>query len=714
MVDPFSAAGPSLLGARPVRLDGPEELRKKDRDTPVDLVVEGPAALLDADGAPVAGLTLGDLPWSGFLRADAPGEVLVEARAGDCAVATLDAVVADRWRLAGRGRDAAPGFGPDDAFGLGTPLDARLELPAAPEREGETGDWHLVPHRDAAGWLADPSLADLTGAVEAGEVGAVTTVWGAVRPVGAADSPFGQAVDLVLDLDRDGRLSPGDALDRGADGGGLRLVGDFGQAGAHRVATRDVSGGDWLAERVWWPEDLQDPGQVPLVVISHGNGHEYTWYDYLGEHLASWGYVVMAHENETQPGIETASQTTLTNTDWLLSHLAEVDAALVGHVDPTRLAWIGHSRGGEGVVRAYTRLREGDYEPLAFDVEAVRVILSIAPTVFNEVDVSDPYDVRYHLFVGTADGDVTGGPEAGPAQSFRLWQAAEGTASSTSFYGAEHNDFNCCGIHDGSGRDQLEREDLQPMAKAYTLAVLRESLEDDPYARLALSRDPTRVPATPLVARVVNTWRPAERLVIDDFQENPDPARASSGAPVDADVDELFEGALDDGDSTLTWVVDDPMNGMTQAEGEEDEARGVVFSFEAPAFYGWELPGGTRDWSAARTLDLLACQGTRNPLTVELDDELGFAVTLVDGQGREVRRVVDGAGRIPPPYERRGDGEGTGWSNAFTSLRVPLDEFRTDGSALDLSDIASVRLEFAGEDGSPLGRVGLDDVAVEP
>ena len=29
---------------------------------------------------------------------------------------------------------------------------------------------------------------------------------------------------------------------------------------------------------------------APLIVISHGNGHDFRWYDYLGRHLASWGY----------------------------------------------------------------------------------------------------------------------------------------------------------------------------------------------------------------------------------------------------------------------------------------------------------------------------------------------------------------------------------------------------------------------------------------
>ena len=41
--------------------------------------------------------------------------------------------------------------------------------------------------------------------------------------------------------------------------------------------------------------------------MSHGNGHNYQWYDHIGRHLASYGYVVMSHENNTGPGSDAAS-----------------------------------------------------------------------------------------------------------------------------------------------------------------------------------------------------------------------------------------------------------------------------------------------------------------------------------------------------------------------------------------------------------------------
>ena len=58
------------------------------------------------------------------------------------------------------------------------------------------------------------------------------------------------------------------------------------------------------AEKTYYPTDIGTMGELPLVSISHGNGHNYQWYDYLGNHLASYGFVVMSHANDTMPGID--------------------------------------------------------------------------------------------------------------------------------------------------------------------------------------------------------------------------------------------------------------------------------------------------------------------------------------------------------------------------------------------------------------------------
>jgi predicted dienelactone hydrolase len=152
----------------------------------------------------------------------------------------------------------------------------------------------------------------------------------------------------VVDLDHDVQLGPGDLVDGYGDEAGFYAVHDVTQAGPYPVTEILYSGGALLGQNTFYPTNVEGMGELPLVVVSHGNGHNYQWYDHIGYHLASYGYIVMSHENNTVPGIEAASTTTLTNTDYFLGHLNIIaDGDLQGHVDARSIVWIGHSRGGE-------------------------------------------------------------------------------------------------------------------------------------------------------------------------------------------------------------------------------------------------------------------------------------------------------------------------------------------------------------------------------
>ncbi len=712
-VNPFGAT-PSArrLGTVPVRVE------RVGGDGPVTLTLDGAGArLLDASGAEVGpAVTTDTLPATFYVEGVTPGDASLTATADGCEPQSADLSVVPYRPLVGRTRVDAPGFGYENTVAAGEPVEVAVDPALRPDLSGVSVDAHVVPHRSPEAWAADPTLEPANDPTPSLVLAPDGVFGGAVAWAAADADPdaLGSTYDIVLDLDGDGTLSPGDPVDLGADGnGGLQVVGDLAAPGPHPTDTEDVSGGDWLGERVYWPADIADLGPRPLVVISHGNGHDYTWYDYLGEHLASWGYVVMAHQNETQPGIETASQTTLTNTDWFLTNLDQLaGGTLVGLVDADRVAWIGHSRGGEGVVRAYTRVHDGEYTPTGWSLGSVRVIASIAPTVFNEVQVSNPYDVRYHLLAGSSDGDVTGGPDIPGVQYWRLTSAATGTVSTTYVYGASHEDFNCCGYDDGTGPDQLSRADVQEIAKAWLLAVVAEGIAADPYGHAVLLHDPAHLPPTAFDTEVISTWQAPERLVIDDFQANSDPARASSGASVTMTVSAYAEGRLADGDGLLEWTGKEPMNGMTQAATAGDEAAGAVFEWEAPAMIRYELPGEVRDWSGFQVFSVRACQGTRHPLTVDWEDQIELAVTLVDGAGVTVSRPLGPYGAIATPYLRGRMGEGKGWSNAFSTLRAPLADFTSAGSGLDLTDIRSVQIEVGGETLGPEGRLGIDDIEV--
>lgn len=687
-------------------------------------------SLFDGDGlalATPASFAQGELPATLYVggEAAAEGQVTATFRLGDCGEVsdTVNVRVVDWAGLSGVPRDGFPWFSYVDAFNATGPAWVALDPFRFADRVGLAADVYVVEHREAEAWASDPTLVDVTGTVEtltvAGDSVAsnVVEVWSTLDPDGQVARPL----DVVLDFDRDGAYGPGDLLD-GGDTVGLAAVKDLSAEGPHKVVMAQYSGGSWLGQVLYYPQDIGTMGQVPLVVVSHGNGHDYTWYDYLGEHLASHGYVVMSHQNNTGPGIETASTTTLLNTDYFLENLDNIEGGvLLGHVDGHRIVWIGHSRGGEGVVRAYDRLVEGDIEVTAYSPSDIVLISSIAPTVFNDVTESDPHDRPYHLIAGAADGDVTGGPDCVQCQFFRIAQAATGDTHVTYVQGASHNDFNCCGFDDGTGPDLIGPEEAQAVAKAAWLALLEGRVEGEPLLMEYLSRlyddlHGSSLAETTVVANQYRVDREGDLIVLEGFQNGSDIAISDCGGSVSYDGDVLREGKLDDRDSVLGWTEGDPYNGMTQAVDTVDATRGGILEWsEGDAnSLSFEIPEGFGDWSGYGFLSLRAAQQTRHPWTVALDGPLSFTVTLVDGSGAWSSIDFGVVGGLTTPYKRDGLGSGSGWANEFATVRLRLIEFQADGTPLDLTHIVEVRFDVGADVGSALGRIGFDDLEIVP
>ena len=720
-----TGSSPGILRSRPVTITTPDNIGG------ATLSFDGPAEALDAAGVVIT--EVATLPATVYLRATGVGEATLtvafvggELPCGSDATLTLHAVAAAP--LSGRPRDHAPGWESSDSFMDIDPVYVALDPVRFSDRVGMDYAVHVVAHKSVDEWLADPTLLDVTGVVEEGTLAAgalnITEAWPepALLDGGHGDGASAR-YDIVVDFGGDGTLDPGDLVDGPGEDFGFSRIGDLSMYGPHRAVQDDISGGTYLGERVYWPADIATMGARPLVVISHGNGHQHTWYDYIGEHLASWGFVVMSHENHTEPGIQTASTTTLENTDYLLSNLDTVlDGQLAGLVDGTRIGWIGHSRGGEGVIRAIDRLYDDEYVAAAFTLEDVRMLVAIAPTVFNEVNKSDPHELPLLLLAGTADGDVNGGVDCDECDFFRLWEADSGPKAATYIHGADHNDFNCCGIDDAVGPDPIGREEAQIIARGYLLAMAMIWLDDDPTVLDVFRRAHSGFLPTGHADGVVvaTTYRSAEGsiAVLDDFQAEDDPAIASSGGAVTASVEDVCEDQLNDADNTETWSEDDPdgMNGMTHAATYADRAAGTTFSWsETTADPAWQVAimPELQDASRYAVLSLSFAQVPRAPNTVALAAPLTFGVVLTDADGVEAVVEIGDRGSAPVPYQRTGTGDGAGWAAEFVTVRLPLADF-TLGSKLDLSRLSSLRLVFGADHGASIGSIALDNVEFSP
>jgi hypothetical protein len=656
--------------------------------------------------------------------------------AAAAALAASPALAQVDLELAGNALAQYPFFEFVRAFNADAAVQVAIDPTRFPAVVGQTCDIFVVADKSAADWAADPSLVDVRPAGPQ----TVTFVAGGIQddtftlagpgqlPSSAGTTALGRGYDVVLDCDQNASLGPPDYIDgRVPDRGGLYVVHDITTLGplATTAVNYNVTGvtPGFESERTFYPTAIGFMGQLPLVVISHGNGHNYTWYDYLEQHLASYGYIVMSHENNTEPGIESASTTTLQHTDAMIGQQATIAGGVLnGHIDSTRIVWIGHSRGGEGVTRAYDRITDvpPSYNPANFTPASIRLISSIAPTDFLGPASANPHGANYHFIYGAADGDVNGGPTSDIADAFNVFERAEGFRDSHYLQGVGHNEFNCCGPNDATGPNLIGRPATQTIAKGYYLAVAKRYLDGSVPAKDFLWRQYERLrPIGALSTAVVDLEykEPPStgKFVIDDYQTEPAIGTSSSGGNVFTNTLNNVEGVLNDNNLTFTWLSSDPMNGMTRARSN-DTTRGTVFDTgpSPPRSMQWTVVPAGQDFSAKAYLSFRACQGTRHPLTTAQLGDTSWYVMLRDAAGHAsgpIRFNVNGGG-IEEPYQRSGTGTGFGWQNEFETIRLRLTDFLTNGSLLDLSQIVAVRFNWRSSSSIIAERVGFDDLEV--
>ncbi|HSN74888.1 MAG TPA: hypothetical protein VL334_07330 [Anaerolineae bacterium] len=490
-------------------------------------------------------------------------------------------------------------------------------------------------------------------------------------------------------------------------------------------------------------------GPFPVVMIIHGTHpgcpemehgvdrwpcdpeveqRNYSGFAYLVEALAEQGYVALAPNfnaehtfgfGEPVPGERLEQVFDLT-----LKALAEAAAGganqfgveLAGRVDLSRLALLGHSRGGEaGVGLANSpelmAARRG-YGP------AAGVLLLAGATTFLDpwTSVSAPLAT----VLSACDGDVTDqtgqfffeGPRLAPDQT--EW------ATSAWLERANHNGFNT--ILPGDMITHRDRPDCQTLLDGDAQRAWLVEYAGD-FLTTLFAEDAASVDAA------------KERLGLDVATPAPDelyglPARVAFLAPaadrqtvmIPADAAELTTHRLGGeviAENVTTHFCQKGFYNAQMLPGSEPCRRNYVTVPGQPAHavVSWEQPGaalrfalpeGSGNLSGYTTLSLRAAVDPASPLN-EGGQPQAFSVQLTDRAGNlavVTTRPDEPALRFPPGEMQEVSATETGFFTGIvplTTIRLPLVSY----AGVDLSDIAEIALIF---DQTPGGALFLADL----
>jgi dienelactone hydrolase len=417
-----------------------------------------------------------------------------------------------------------------------------------------------------------------------------------------------------------------------------------------------------LNARVWYPDG---DGPFPLVLVVHGNHNMKDFsdpgYDYLGELLASKGYILASvDENFINGGVRQENDAR----GWfLLKHLELFDGfnqergnPFFQKVDMGNIALMGHSRGGEAVANAaalnhLTHYPDDATFKLDFGYD-IKGIVSIAPVDGQYLPTGRSVvmeDVSYLTFHGSHDGDVTS------FHGIRIYDRLRFTSDDFHFksavyvYRANHGQWNTVWQNKDGGprsarfldlRGLIPQVDQRRFAEIYVGAFLDVVLKGD-KRYLPIFRD----------HRVIGEWLP-ETMYITRLETSAFHPLATFEEDIDV-TSATAEGVKIRGDSLATWKEGTLMlrssNRTNTSASQDNQAVWLGWNnriagedttrIGPAARYSLSLPQGlAREWrlQAGTTLDLSL--GATNALPGPRKDPAADTAKAEDEAGRKGRR----------------------------------------------------------------------------
>lgn len=470
-----------------------------------------------------------------------------------------------------------------------------------------------------------------------------------------------------------------------------------------------------MRARVWYPSDAVN---CPVLFIAHGNHSimtdSYLGYDYLGEYLASHGYVVVSVDqnacNMLSGENDARAVLLLEHIGLLLAYNEDEANPLYSVLDPDNIAIAGHSRGGEMVATAY--LFNGyDHYPenavVRFDYNYnIKSLIAISPTV-NQYKPADHSvaieDVSYLLLHGAADRDVTNFMGMSQYENISFSGAGDYIKSALYIAGANHGQFNslwgkydCTGIETSllNTESLLSEEEQQTIACLFVKVFLDVTLRGDESC-LSLLTDWEDYSAQLPETVYVQCHEESGFVAIADFEEDSEIATATlEGARI------YVKG--------VNWWTEELMDFAGRSAYDTHALR---LRWQEAAEIALHIP--VMDMTdMALSFDI--CDLDVSAVEEGEYDLLDATITLIDTGGNSATAKLSDHALIYPILLVKTDKldflfDTPAAKEAFATVSIPVDEFTWEDEKIDLSRIRQIKIAFG--DG---GQVAIDNIGITP
>jgi peptidoglycan hydrolase-like protein with peptidoglycan-binding domain len=466
-------------------------------------------------------------------------------------------------------------------------------------------------------------------------------------------------------------------------------------------------------------------GKLPLAVLVHGHHTAYSLatgtlsdkesfrgYRYLQDQLARAGIASISVDtniaNATGSLIELRADMVLQAIKLLKRRASRRGDPLLNRINFDQLALMGHSRGGDAIVRVVKK----NTPAAAADRFGIRTACSLAPTDFTggQVPASrtflDHNELSfYSVLYGALDGDVSGrdGSNAATGTGFRHYDRARCQKALVFASRCCHNSFNSVWHADGveggvTAADRVpgklvDEATHQQLAKEYICGQFEWHLNGT-RARSSLFNGTTPTATGLNTAILWSFGNPIQH--VDDF-ENPAAnlaggARQLNSGAVVADFGSIViapSGSINDHVLEQSHVV----------HADTTSATGSPFGVETT------LPAGRRDLSSLTTLalDVGAFFDTTSEASIAAGTPPTFSVILHDSAGA---LATVAAGLFSPAMGRPFFHMLTSGANVtalrLETLQVSLSNF----SGIDLRNVAKIQVEVS----PPTGHLFVDHI----